>query len=229
MRARRVGLALLFASAGVFGSVSSGYSFTLTDDPSVTGTNNNPIYYGATDSYNHPPSDIIGSSPPFGIIDAVVNRATTSALNDTLNIKIYTNYAGQSGVDGTTYGSLFLNPVNWSVNASTTNYTTDSFANGNQNWAYAVTTPSTSGSTGLYATGLPAAGSTSGSLTATNYYGTPQYYTTSGGQIVMSNAYGDPISAPNSHNDGWYFRQGQAVLFNPIPALRSVEPRLISP
>ena len=38
---------------------------------------------------------------------------------------------------------------------------------------------------------------------------------TSDGTIVSSNVYGDPISYPFTGNNGLYFRQGQAVQFNP--------------
>jgi hypothetical protein len=216
MSALRFGFALLLASVAWVSVAAPGYSFTLTDDPSVTGTNGNTIYWGADNTYPGAPynQDVIGTSPPFGITDAVITRTTTSVLNDTLNVRIYTNYAGQSGVDGTTYGSLFLNPLTWSVTGSSADhYSADNFVNGNQNWAYAVTTPSAGTTTGLYATGLPASGTPT--LTEHDYHGVPDYYTTSDGRIVMSNVSGDPITYPHANNNGWYFRQGQAVLFDP--------------
>ena len=207
MQTQRFVYSLLLASAAVVGLASSAYagSFTLND-----------VYYGATDSYNNPPADVIGDST-FYITSAVVNRSGPN--NDTLNIIINTNYAGAPGTsaaDGTGYGSLFLNPLVWSAtNGNPANhYVGDSFVNGNQNWAYAVTTPSTSGSTGLYATGLPAIGIPT-FTSITDSHGVPQYYTTAHGQIVMSNVNGNPLSAPASGNPGFYFRQGQAVLFNP--------------
>jgi hypothetical protein len=209
MQAQRFVHSLLLASAAVVGLASSAYagSFTLND-----------VYYGATDSYNNPPADVIGDST-FYITSAVVNRSGPN--NDTLNIIINTNFAGAPGTnaaDGTGYGSLFLNPLQWSAKDGSppNHYAGDSFVNGNQNWAYAVTTPSTSGLTGLYATGLPFSGSaTPDIISTTNFNGVPQYYTTADGQIVMSNVNGNPLSAPASGNPGYYFRQGQAVLFNP--------------
>jgi hypothetical protein len=65
------------------------------------------------------------------------------------------------------------------------------------------------GTGGLYTIGA--------TQTAHNYPGftTPDYYTTSTGNIIMSNVGGDPISYPNTGNPQDYFRQGQAVQFNP--------------
>ena len=234
MHSRRFGYSLLLASAAVVGLASSAFSFTLTDDPSVTGTLTQNIYYGATDSYNNNgagnnPSDIIGSNPPFSIFSAVVTR--TGPGNNTLDIRINTNFAGAPAAgtsDGTTYGSLFLNPLIWSANNANTHNTTDNFVNGNQNWEYAVTTPTTNsgaviGTSSLYATGLNAAPSTitgtdpfgSGVTGVTNSHGVPQSYSTTDGQIVMSNVSNNPLSAPVSGNPGFYFRQGQAVQFSP--------------
>ena len=129
MRARGFVSSLLLASAAAGGFVSSAYSYTLTDN-----------YYGATDTYNNP-GDVIGD-PTFDILSAVVTR--NGPNNDTLNIIINTNYAGAPGssaADGTGYGSLFLNRLQWSATPSGTNYSGDSFvASNNQNWEYAVTT-----------------------------------------------------------------------------------------
>src|ERR1017187_9621279 len=200
MHSRRFVYSLLLASAAVVGLASSAFSFTLTDDPSVTGSSppvgGNTIYYGANNTYNG--ADVIGTST-FNIIDAVITR-TGSGVGSSLNIIINTNFAGAPAAgtsDGTTYGSLFLNPLVWSANNANTNNTTDSFVLGNRNWAYAVTTPSTgSGASGLYATGLAASGA-SGVGIATNFDGVPQSYATTGGQIILSNVSGNPITYPN--------------------------------
>src|SRR5664280_941951 len=178
MRTQRFAYSLLLASAAVVGLASSAYSFTLTDDPSVAGTNPlQTIYYGASGTLSA--QDIIGVSPPFSIFSAVVTR-TGSGVGSSLNIIINTNFAGAPGTgpaDGTGYGSLFLNPSVWSANNATTHNTTDNFVLGNQNWAYAVTTPSTgTGTSGLYATGLAASGA-SGAGSPTLFSGVPQYYT----------------------------------------------------
>jgi hypothetical protein len=231
MQSRRFAYSLLLASAAVVGLGSSAFSFTLTDDTSVTGTLTQNIYYGADNTYNG--ADVIGTSPPFNIFSAVVTRSGPG--NDTLNIRINTNFAGAPALgtsDGTTYGSLFLNPLSWSANKANANNTTDNFVNGNQNWFYAVTTPTTPsgaviGTSNLYATGLAASGA-SGVNPPTDAHGVPQYYTTvgpNGGTIYMSNVAGNPLSAPALGNPGDYFRQGQAVTFVPYatdPALRSV-------
>ena len=205
MRARGFGSSLLLASVAAVGFVSSAYSFTLNDN-----------YYGSDNTYNG--QDVIGTST-FNILNAVVTRSGPN--NDTLNIIINTNYASAPNTpaaDGTNYGSLFLNPLFWSVTTPTAPYTTDSFVNGNQNWQYAVTTPSTgSGSTGLFATGLNPSGP-SGVGSVTNYQGTPQSYATADGSIVLSNVNGDPITYPGPNNPGYYFRQGQAVQFDPTQA-----------
>ena len=223
MRNFGFGYSALLGGVAAVVFASSAYSFTLTDDPSVAGTNT--IYYGATNTYNN--ADIIGSSPPFSIFSAVVSRS--GANNDILNIIINTNFAGAPALgtsDGTNYGSLFLNPLNWSVTGSAVNhYSTDNFVNGNQNWEYAVTTPgSGNGGSGLYATGLAPIGP-SGVGPVTNSNGVPQFYTMAdGSKIVMSNVSNNPLSAPAAGNPGFYFRQGQAVEFDPSntnTALRS--------
>ena len=221
MHSRRFAYSLLLASTAVVGLASSAFSFTLTDDPSATGTLTQNIYYGATNTYNG--ADVIGTST-FNIIDAVITR-TGSGVGSSLNIIINTNFAGAPAAgtsDGTTYGSLFLNPLVWSANNANTNNTTDSFVLGNRNWAYAVTTPSTgSGASGLYATGLAASGA-SGVGIATNFDGVPQSYATTGGQIILSNVSGNPITYPNLNNPGWYFRQGQAVQYKPTTPSQTV-------
>jgi hypothetical protein len=218
MHTQRFVYSLLLASAAMVGLASSAYSFTLTDN-----------YYGAADSYHATTQDVIANSGDntFNITNAVITR--TGLNNNTLDIRIYTNFAGAPAAgtsDGTTYGSLFLNPVFWKVTGtSADHYSADNFVAGNQNWEYAVTTPSTgSGTSNLYATGLAFTGA-SGAGTPTDSHGVPQYYTTTDGQIVMSNVNGNPLSAPASGNPGAYFRQGQAVLFNPNnsdPALGAV-------
>jgi hypothetical protein len=220
MHSRRFAYSLLLASAAVVGLASSAFSFTLTDDPSVNGTNPlQTIYYGGSGTLSG--QDIIGVSPPFSIFSAVVTR-TGSGVGSSLNIIINTNFAGAPGTgpaDGTTYGSLFLNPLVWSAtNNATTHYTGDNFVSGNQNWAYAVTTPSTgTGTSGLYATGLAASGA-SGAGSPALFSGVPQSYTTGNGQILLSNVSGNPIDA----GAGFYFRQGQAVQYTPNNPLITV-------
>lgn len=204
-RTRGVFYTLLLAGFAAAGLSTSAYSFTLTDN-----------YYGGGDTFVSGGSDVIEDAGvhTFEISSAVITRSGTN--NDTLNIKIYTNYAGAPGTsaaDGTSYGSLFLSPGFWNPTGSAANhYSTDTFASDTQRWKYAVTTPLTgavgsSTSTGLYAIGTVGA--------ATDYHGTPQYYTSANGKVVMSNVNNDPITAPYSNNPGDYFREGQAVQYDP--------------
>jgi len=221
---RRTGYSILFASLAAVGLSSTAYSFTLTDDTSVTGTLGNAIYYGAENTYNN--ADIIGSSPPFSIISAVVSRSGVG--NNTLNIRINTNYAGAPGTgpaDGTQYGSLFLSPGFWSpTGTAATHYATDNFYDDPSRWSYAVGNPAsgavgytTSTSTGLYAIGgvsSPSYGVHSASI--------PVSYTSTNGVVVMSNVNGDPVTYPQPGHPGFYFREGQAVQYNPTNLLGTV-------
>ena len=57
-----------------------------------------------------------------------------------------------------------------------------------------------------------------GNVTNTNYYGATtvvQSYTTANGTIIMSNVNGDPVTNPHTGNNGFFFREGQAVQFDP--------------
>ena len=57
-----------------------------------------------------------------------------------------------------------------------------------------------------------------GNVTKTNYYGATTVvhsYTTANGTIIMSNVNGDPVTNPQTGNNGFYFREGQAVQFDP--------------
>jgi hypothetical protein len=196
LRVARFGLLAGVAAIGVQSSARAATA-TLTDN-----------YYGGQNTYNN--ADVIGTSD-FDIASATVGLTTTN-----LTVTINTNYAGQSGLDGTTYGSLFIgNSSTWTglhpaVNAP---WPTDQYTAGE--WTYAIVASGTGNgsSDGLYAVG-------SGTETPNNFpgYNVPVSYTTSnGGTVVMSNVGGDPISANNVGNPGWYFRQGQAVVFNPSP------------
>jgi hypothetical protein len=42
-----------------------------------------------------------------------------------------------------------------------------------------------------------------------------QSYTTTKGTIILSNVNNDPVTYPGPQNPGYYFRQGQPVLFQP--------------
>jgi hypothetical protein len=214
---RRIGYSIVFAGFVGVGFSSTAYSFTLSDDPSVTGTLGNTIYYGGQNTYNG--ADVIGTST-FSIIKAVVDRTNAN----TLDIKIYTNYAGAPGssaADGTNYGSLFLTPGLWTPGGTPADhYAGDNYST-NKEWSYAVTSPltgnvGTSVPTGLYAIGTVGAAHNYGAT------GVPDYYTTANGKVVLANVNGDPVTDPNSGNNGFYFRQGEAVQYTPANSAAKV-------
>lgn len=147
-------------------------------------------YYGGLNSYNG--ADVIGTAV-FDVKDAVFQRIGVGG--NTLQVIIDTNYAGAPGTpdaETTGYGALFITPgMNAWNPVGPAPYSTDVYVPGE--WAYALTVPmapsTTSGSASLYAV--------------------------SDGSVVMSNVLGDPITAPFGGNNGYYFRQGQAVQFTP--------------
>ena len=214
---RRIGYSIFVAGIVGVGFSSTAYCFTISDDPSVTGTLNNTIYYGGQNTYNS--ADVIGTST-FNIISAVVDRTNAN----TLDIKIYTNYAGAPGhsaAEGTNYGSLFLTPGLWTPGGTSANHWAADNYSTNKEWSYAVTNPltgnvGTSVSTGLYAIGTVGAAHNYGAT------GIPDYYTTANGKVVMANANGDPASAPHGGNNGNYFREGEAVQYTPTNSAAKV-------
>ena len=221
---RRFGYASLLAGVAAVALASSAYSspFVITDQPGYTGTSTQDIYWGATGYPGY--TDVIGVSPPFGIQDAVITR-TGSGLGSFLTITINTNFAGAPGTpaaDGTAYGSLFLNPLSWSVTGSGPNHTSDNWVNGNQSWAYAVTTPTGTGQ-GPQMTGLYAIGAVNPVPVDQPSTTVPKYYTTGNGKVYMSytantGGNGDPNqvnATPVSGSNGWGWRQGQAVQYIP--------------
>jgi hypothetical protein len=150
---------------------------------------------GAGSTYNGAQlyaGDVISDAndPRFSVTDAVISRINGG---NTLVVTIDTAYAGNAGADGTGYGALFITPGANAWNPTGTaanNYATDVYQAGE--WQYAFTMPMT-----------PGTNSGSGGL-----------YLTSGGQVVLSNVAGDSTSYPLAGNNGYYFRQGEAVQFN---------------
>jgi hypothetical protein len=127
-------------------------------------------------------------------------------------VQIFTNYAGLNGLDGTTYGSLFFgNSSTWlSQNPpSAAPYGTDTYHPGEWNHAFTMNNGGTGGLYGI--------GATQTVVNVSSDHGpvAQSYSPTTGGSIVMSNVNGNPISYPNNPNPGYYFRQGQAVQFDP--------------
>ncbi len=199
-------------------------------------------YYGGLNTYNNnpygspPTGDVIGPNQ-FDISSATIWRSTTSTTNDTLNIRINTNFAGVAGTpaaDTTGYGSLFITTPAGAWNPSgVAPYASDVYQQ-NQ-WTYAVTMPvttsQTSGASGLYVIGAVS------DATANYYPGSnpviQSYTTANGGTLVMANMNGDPISYPGQNHPYYYFRQGQVVQYLPgsgpiDPATWSITPTVWS-
>ena len=164
--------------------------------------------------------DVIGATNPFGITSVDVTRPDANTLNITIN----TFYAGapdnhNSGAPntfGTGYGSLFLSKgaaSTWATFGADS--VGDTYSSHVGFWSYAVTVNDNNGTLtgGLYSTG-----STSSDTAHTyNATGVVQNYTTStDGTIVMANVNGNPVSYPNPGNPNDYFRQGQAVQYDPF-------------
>jgi len=182
-----VGLTSFAASFATAGTV------TLTDS-----------YWGGNNTYDPSMGDIIGTN----LFD--ITQATATRVNggNTLEITIYTNYAGAPGTkaaEGTSYGSLFLNTTSnlrpngsvWDPSGTAANhYGSDTYNPGEFN--YAVT------KSGAY------------QITGTENLNSSQTaYSTLNGKVKLSNVDGNPVSYPNAGNSGYYFRSGQAVSFVP--------------
>ncbi len=152
-------------------------------------------YYGAENTYNS--ADVIGPTSVFDTTDMVIDRI---GINE-VRITIDTNYAGVPGTsasDGTGYGALYiaLGANAWQpCGTAADHYACDEYSTTGTNWQYAATIPE-----------VPGSSSGSGGL-----------YLLSGGTIVMSNVLGDTHTAPHAGNNGYYFREGQAVQFDPGP------------
>jgi PEP-CTERM motif len=188
-------LLVLVAQAVCFPALAGPVTVNVTDN-----------YYGGLNTYNNP-NDSIGN----GIFNISSASFTKSTDGKTLTAVINTAFAGYAGTDANTgYGALFITPGKgvWNpVGTAADHYPTDVYATGE--WKYALTmtalpgTGNQSGTGGLYQTG-------GGALdTLVNGFGT----------IVASNVNGNPVSAPAAGNPGFYFRQGQAVQFNPDTSL----------
>ena len=202
--------ASLVAGAAAVCLASPAFSTTLTDN-----------YIGGKDNGGF--GDVIGATNPFGITSVDVTRPNASTLSITIN----TFYAGapdnhSSGAPntfGTGYGSLFLSTGTWTTFGASS--VGDTYSSHVGFWNYAVTVNDNNGSlTG----GLFSTGSTAGDVAHTyNSTGVVQNYTTgNGGKIEMANVGGNPVSAPTAGNPGDYFRQGQAVKYDPFSGQNAV-------
>lgn len=189
-----VGLALLPLLA------APAYSVTLTDN-----------YLGGLNTYPGGP-DVIGPSNVYDITSAVVTRSGVN--NNTLNITINTFYAGQVGADNTGYGSLFFQTGAWTPQGVAP-YPTDQYQANDWNYVFKLPLNPGTGSKSPTSSGLYSVGS----VVTANLYpqntAVVQSYTTTNGVITMSNVNGDPVTYPGTNNPRFYFRQGQAVQFDP--------------
>jgi hypothetical protein len=176
-------------------------------------------YYGGYVNPTMPANDISAGdtienpgTKNFEIDNAVVARPSAN----TLTVTIKTWYAGQPPLDGTNYGSLFFGSVSDFKSQVPSNGQGVTTLAGTLNDTYHPglwTTAFTNG--GLYSTGVTLLGAHG---TANNYpanNSVVQSYTTTTGKIIMSNVNGDPVSYNGTGNNGFYFRQGQAVEFDP--------------
>ena len=204
---RKFAYSCLISSVVAVGLASPAFSANFTDN-----------YIGGLDNGGF--GDVIGNTNPFGITSVDVTRPDANTLNITIN----TFYAGapdnhNSGAPntfGTGYGSLFLSQgaaSTWTTFGASSN--SDTYSSHVGFWSYAVTVNDNNGTLtgGLYSTGSTA-GDTANTYNAT---GVVKNYTTSNdGTIVMANVNGNPVSYPNPGNPNDYFRQGQAVQYDPF-------------
>jgi hypothetical protein len=203
----------LLLTVAALGSQSPALAGTLLDNY------DGGLNYCCQSSLTPQSGDVIGPANVFDITSAVVSL-NTNTPGGTLTVTINTYYAGVPGTanaDGTGYGSLFLGPAaTWNPTGPAP-YITDQY--NPAEWIYAFVSNS-NGSGAVYSTGNNPTPVTYGTP-ATNPAGVYQYYQTSTGQVVMSNVNGNPISYPNGGNPGYWFRQGQAVQFNPSQSTAS--------
>lgn len=197
-------VAKLLVLAGIAAIASSSFA-----DAQVTLNSNN--YWGGINNTQGAYGNVIGPTNQFGITTAVISNSGTN-----LDVTINTWYAGLPGTpaaDGTNYGSVFFNTIaggpsgtQWNP-TGTAPYPTDVYQPGEWNYAFVM---NSNGTGGLYA--IPA------TQTMVGYSGNSSVavdYSTTNGNVVMSNVTGDPVSYPTSGNNGFYFRQGQAVQYAP--------------
>lgn len=154
----------------------------------------NDGYFGGLNTYNNSPvtagSDVIGNS------DFQVTKADVTRTGSDLQVVVYTNFVNHIGEDGVGLGALFLGngspTYNNTVNGSGVSapYAYDQFTNDTGRFSLAV--------------GLPSPVSTGGAATLYSLDGT-------GGDVQLSNVYNDQVTYPFAGNNGYYFRQNQAV------------------
>jgi len=191
----RIACSGLVATIAVVGLASSSSADTLMD-----------TYWGGGNTYSGSPGtaypnvsgDLIGDST-YDIFSADVQR--TGAGNNTLQVTINTNYAGMAGVDGLTgYGALFFSTTIFTPTGTGPQYATDLYTPGRFNYAFVMPqNPGSGNQSGNYS-----AGSTAGGL-----------FQVTENNVVLSNVNGTTTTYPTNPNAGYYFRQGQAVQYDP--------------
>ena len=153
-------------------------------------------YWGGGNTYNGSPGtaypnlsgDVIGDST-YEVTSATVQRTA-----GTLQVTINTNYAGMAGTDGLTgYGSLFFSTNLFTPTGTGPQYATDVYTPGRFNFVFAM--PENPG--------------------AGNQSGAGGLFQVVNSDVVMSNVNGTTVTYPTNPNSGYYFRQDQAVQYNP--------------
>ena len=199
-----------------------GMSFFALSVPAAAG----PLidtYWGGVDTYNGfpgapggPNGDVIGPSNVFGIDQVAVTRIQTGGATNDLRIVITTNYAGVPGTspaDGTGYGAVFFKSGGIGGIPSGAASNADVYTAGKFDYAFAL--PS-----------LPGSGDQSGTFAAGDKTGGLFALKTGAGagtDVVLSNAGGHFTTYPNDPSSPFYFRQGQAVQYNNVDNLSSVD------
>ena len=199
----RIAALSLFVLAAFCGATSTAGAVSLSD-----------TYWGGINTYSGGPGtanpglsgDVIGDPSSFDVLSATVTR--TGQNNNTLQVVINTNYAGKAGLDSTGYGALFFSTNIFTPSGTGPQYATDVYAAGRYNYAFVMPENPGSGSK----SGSYSAGSTVGGL-----------FQISNSNVVMSNVNGNTTTYPNDPNSNFYFRQGQAVQYDPngTSAIRS--------
>jgi hypothetical protein len=182
-------------------------------------------------------------------LDATTNTLTVQVNTNFAGAPASTNANVLGALLGQTYGALFLGPggsgSTWLANHPTApsagnTYPSDLYHPGEWTVAVNMNGSGNSGTAGVYKVGSPQNGGSQTAVIGSSYNGVPNsntgnvpvaYNTTDShgnslGQVIMSNEYGNPITYPNPGNgvndQQFYFRQGQAVQFNPDPSASTI-------
>jgi hypothetical protein len=190
------------------------------------------------------PTNVFGVSSAVLTRDATANTLTVQVNTNFAGAPASNNLNVAAALLGQSYGALFLGPGGtgsiWLANHPTppsagNTYPNDLYHPGEWTVAVNMNGSGNTGAAGVYKVGGPQNGGTQTAIINSSYPGAapnsntgnvPVAYSTTDshgnplGQVVMSNEYGNPITYPNPGNGTFngqrlYFRQGQAVQFNP--------------